>query len=847
MRKPLLLIIFLLLVGNLFAKSRSSSEALTIANSFCQKSQVSTKRMSTGATLTLAYTCNNGIATRSLTGSALYYVFNIGDNNGFIIVSGDDRAKEILGYSDSGSFDINNLPPNFSIWLGFYQKELRNLVEQPESTSVTSSATTTISTKEATFSTTVPPLLGGIKWNQGSPYNNFCPVIDSTTYKRAVTGCVATAMAQVMKYHQWPVRGTSSNTYIPDIIKRALTVDFSQTAYDWANMTDTYGSTSTQIQKDAVATLMYHAGVAVNMDYGESSAASTVAMAQSLIKYFGYDANLQLYLRDYYNNAEWVSMLKTELNAKRPVLYSGSSTDVGHQFVCDGYDSNSLFHFNWGWGGSSDGYFELSALNPGTLGIGGGNSGGFNFGQDIVIGVQKSGIAATTPTYLLNISSPVTSSVTSTTRNGSFTISVAPRNWGISTFNGLIGIALYNENGFVKQLSNAYSISDLKTYYGWTNIDYSNVTIPANTSAGNYKLYSVYKPTGDTNWQIMRGKVGTPNYMNVTVASSGISFSTPDVMPKLALNSLTVTGNLYQSKTGRFNVSITNTGGEYNSVLVIQLKSVNNSSTTQIVSNDPINIPAGATKNFYLEGNVTMLPGQYNLSAMYDPANDRENAITFVNLNNPITVDVLATPTGDPVFTLTSKIAFPDASNVSKSNAMLTAHIKNTGGYFDNNVIAFIFPKNGGSSLAYIGYQKMILDANEEKTVTFSDNINIDPGTYLVVVYYWNNTTSNWSSFGPSSYSQLQFTLVNDGTGIEDAVKQNLAIYPNPATDKLYLKSEELVKTIRIISLTGKEVLLMTPETSGEIAIPVNELNAGAYILQSVTEAGTQTYKFIKK
>lgn len=848
MRKTTFLILFLmLLVSNGFAKSRSSSEAQTIANSFCQKSQTSTKRMSSGTTLTLAYTCSDGIATRSSGVNTYYYVFNIGDNNGFIIVSGDDRAKEILGYSDNGSFDANNLPTNFSAWLSFYQKEMKALIEQPETTAV-SSTTTTASTRQTSFATSVPPLLGGIKWDQGAPYNNLCPVIDSTTYKRAVTGCVATAMAQVMKYHQWPVRGTGSSTYSPDVIKRPLTVDFSQTAYDWANMTNTYGSSSTQVQKDAVATLMYHAGVAVNMNYGESSSASTLTMGQSLIKYFGYDANIQIYQRDYYTNAEWVSMLKTELNSSRPVLYSGNSTDVGHQFVCDGYDSNSLFHFNWGWSGSSDGYFELSALNPGSLGIGGGTSGGFNMDQSIVIGVQKSGATPTSPTYKLNLDSPLTSSVSSTLRNKTFTISTGGLfNRGINVFNGSIGIALYNDSGFVTLLK-GYAITDLKSYYGWSSLDYSGATIPTNVAAGNYKLYSVYQPTGDSNWQIMKGKVGTPNYLNVTVSSSNITFSTPDVMPKLTLNSMTVTGNLYQSKTGRITVSLTNNGGEYNSMLALQLKSTTNSTTTQIISKNPINIPTGETKSFYIEGDITMTPGQYYLSTMYDPANDRDNAVTFVSVGNALTVNILATPTTAAALTLTSKISFPDASNVSKSNAVLTAHIKNTGGYFDNNVIAFIFPKTGGTSLTYIGYQKIILDTNEERTITFTGNIDIDAGNYFTGLYYWNATGNTWGAFTPTNSSQLAFTLVNDPTtGIEETTQKNLAIYPNPAIDKLYLKSDELVKTIRIINLTGKQVLLMTPEMNGEISIPVNELTAGTYILQSVTETGTKTYKFIKK
>ena len=844
LKKTALFILFLIAFAiDGFAISRTSSEALSIANAFCQKSQSSSKRASTGATtLTLAYTCTNGIATRSSSGNAYYYVFNIGDNNGFVIVSGDDRAKEILGYSNSGSFDINSLPANFTAWLGFYQKELNVLMSQPETTA-TSATTSLTDTRQTSYAASVAPLLGGIQWNQGSPYNNLCPV-NTATSKNCVTGCVATAMAQVMKYHKWPVSGTGSNTYTSSTLKKKLTVDFSKTTYDWANMTETYSSSSTADQNLAVATLMYHAGVSVNMDYGESSSASTMDMAKALISYFGYDSNLQFYMRDFYSRSEWVDLLKKELNAQRPVFYGGVSTDGGHQFVCDGYDSNDLFHFNWGWGGSSDGYFELSALNPGSLGIGGGTSGGFNSDQDIVIGVQKPSATSTVAPYQLYIGYPLKASTSSVKRTDPCTISTAGVfNYGINTFSGSLGIALYNDNGFV-QLIDYDDVSATETNNGYS-LNYGK-SIPLSVVNGSYKLYCVYKPSGQTSWQIMRGKIGTPYYLSVSVTSENVSYTSPDVLPKLTLNSLTVTGNLYQNKTGRISVSLTNTGGEYNSLLALQLKSTTNSATIQDVCKDPINIPAGETKTFDLGGDITLAAGQYYLTAMYDPANDRSSGTTSSSVGNSLTVNVLAEPTATPILGLSTKISFPDATKVSSSDAVLTAKIKNTGGYFNDNVIAFIFSPSGSGSVAYIGYQKIIVDTNEEQTVTFRGSLSLDPDSYIAAVFYWDESISDWTQF-PTTKSYLQFNLVNDATGIEQTTLGKLNIYPNPTTDKLYLQSEELVKTISIIDLSGKRVLLMKPEMSGEITIPVNELSAGTYILQSVTENGTKVSKFIKK
>lgn len=849
MKRAVLFIISLLFltIGG-FAKSRTSSEALSIASSFCKKPQSTTLKMSLeGTTLKLVYTCTDSIATRSSSGNVYYYVFNIENSNGFVIVSGDDRAKEILGYSDSGSFDINSLPPNFAYWLNIYQKELKTLMEQPETTTVAStlqlSALNEINVRQASYATSVVPLLGGIKWNQDSPYNNLCPFYEGST--RAATGCVATAMAQVMRYHKWPVQGTGSNTYTPKRLTTPLTVDFSQTSYDWANMSETYNGSSTQVQKDAVATLMYHAGVAVNMDYGKTSSAYPQDIPKALVKNFGYDSNNQFYMRDFYSKSEWMDLLKTELNAQHLVLYGGQSTDGGHRFVCDGYDNNSLFHFNWGWGGNSDGYFELSALNPGSLGIGGGTSGGFNSGQNIITGVQKPSALSIAPPYQLYLYSPLITSASLVNRVDSFTTNMKLYNEGVNIFNGSIGMALYNDTGFIK-LIDSFSVASLDTDWGWSNLSYYS-NIPSSVADGNYKLHSVYKATEQTDWQIMRGKVGTPNYLNVTVTPSNVSFTNPDVLPKLTLNSLTVTGNLYQNKTGRFNVSITNSGGEYNSVLVIYLQSVTSSTVKQIVSNDPINIPIGETKNFDLTGDISLVAGQYNLFAMYDPANDRSNVKTVSSIGNSLPVNVLDEPTEAPVMTLASQISFPDPIKVNKSNAVLTAHIKNTGGYFYNKVVAFVFPITGGASLTYFGYQPVILDKNEEREITFSGNIDLDPGSYITAIRYWNLTTSAWGSFTPSTNGQITFTLVNDATGTEQTTQDKPALYPNPATDKLYMQSEEVVKIIRITDVSGKQVLLMKPEMSGEIIIPVERLSAGTYILQSETATGTKVSKFIKK
>lgn len=292
--------------------------------------------------------------------------------------------------------------------------------------------------------TSIAPMLGGIRWNQGDPYNALCPVITSTG-KRTMTGCVATAMAQVMMYYNYPASGQGATSYTSETHKFQLSSDFSKVAFDWANLTGTYSSTSTAIQKNAVATLMYNCGVAVNMNYDLSSGAQTKAMAEAMRKYFKYDQNLELYSRNYYTRDEWSNLLKSELNAGRPLLYAGYSRDGGHQFVCDGYDANGFFHFNWGWGGSSDGYFQISALDPSEQGIGG-SSGGYNGGQSIVVGLQK---PTTGSSFVpqIHMNDTISYSADSLLRTQSVSFGVSKLyNYGVNIFAGQIGIGLYNEN-----------------------------------------------------------------------------------------------------------------------------------------------------------------------------------------------------------------------------------------------------------------------------------------------------------------------------------------------------------------------------------------------------------------
>ena len=324
-----------------------------------------------------------------------FYILNTGD--GFVIVSADDIAVPILGYSDAGNFDPQNIPVNMYEWLQGYENDINRAISDGVSASAETAANWTKLSRGQGLSpkrSRSVEALVSTKWNQSAPFNNLCPY-DSSHGERTVTGCVATAMAQIMKYWNYPTQGNGTQTYTHETYGQQ-TANFGSTTYDWNNMLNTYSNSATQAQKNAVATLMYHCGVAVMMDYGVSSTGGSGAVTvgssngtaeYALKTYFLYKNTLNGCRRSDYTDQAWKNMLKTDLDASRPVIYTGRGEGGGHCFICDGYNNNDQFHFNWGWGGYCDGFYAINSLEPGTGGIGSGN-GTYNESQSAIFGIE---------------------------------------------------------------------------------------------------------------------------------------------------------------------------------------------------------------------------------------------------------------------------------------------------------------------------------------------------------------------------------------------------------------------------------------------------------------------------
>jgi hypothetical protein len=325
-----------------------------------------------------------------------YYILN-SNSGGFVIISGNDNTKPILGYALAGKIDTANMPPAMIQWLNWKEQEIQYLADNASNGSVkeseewSSAENSSASTTSSVVTNSQEPLLKTL-WGQGTYYNDLCPVDSSitSTNKHVPVGCGATAMAQLMKYWEYPESGSSTHSYSHSKYG-TLSADFGNTVYDWASMPNYLTESN-----NAVAKLCYHCGVSVDMDYepgGSSSSLNTIS--QSLKTYFKYASSLSFINKSNYTQDAWHKLIKADIDNKMPVLLRGAASDGtgGHLYVCDGYTDNNYFHINWGWNGSYNGYFLLDDLTPGY--------GDYSYYQYATIGIKPSGNScAVQPTIL---------------------------------------------------------------------------------------------------------------------------------------------------------------------------------------------------------------------------------------------------------------------------------------------------------------------------------------------------------------------------------------------------------------------------------------------------------------
>ena len=575
MRKILLLFSLFLMTLVAWGEPIDRNEALKQANAF-----LSSKGIPVRQSLDMAY-AQPGKAAEA---RSLYYVFNVGNGKGFVIVAGDDAVTPILAYADRGDFSEREMAPAAKAMLESYAQQIEMIQQNPS-----------LSVAASTSYEAIAPMVE-TQWNQMEPYNYMCPTITGEP-GRSVTGCVATAMAQIMYYHKWPVAETKT---IPayQMSTGELIAGADPVTLDWDAMQLTY--TGSEAEDDpaavAVAQLMVLCGKGAQMNYSYyASGAGDGAMLNALKTYFDYDGAAQQLHRADYANAEWEKIIYDELAAQRPVYLSGfsvsASGSVGHAFVCDGYDGQGLYHINWGWGGMSDGYFRLTLLNPDDHGTGGNNgSGGFNMDEGAIIGIQpnQGGTSQEVAQMTLDYFAATEETVTRNSIFGSFSVPVNAACWNNTsqTLSVELGLAYYDEsNEMVGEPSGLGSYSP-DTGYG---LSYDELSMGDGIKEGTYYVKFVHKVNGSDEWTLMKN--ADKHYLELQVNGTTATIVNHAPQQDFVVNDVNVQGNMSVGSQQTFTYNITNTGNTYTQKVTFFVNK-------EIVSQIGLNLDPGATDDY---------------------------------------------------------------------------------------------------------------------------------------------------------------------------------------------------------------------------------------------------------
>lgn len=602
-KKTLALALLLLPTAMAWAGNVSEAEALKMAQQFLDK-------RGTGATIQPKMAAKGPRRAVATAAPSDYYVFNVGSNDGFVIVSGDDRTVDILGYADSGTFDQENVPDGLRYLLDGYAEQMAWLDARQVKRTAASSASSPARSP-------IAPLIAS-HWDQGAPYNNLCPEING---EKTVTGCVATSMAQLMYYHQWPAGSSEAVPGYTTSTAKIVQDDLVPTQFGWSSMTTTYSSDAVGTAADEVAKLMKYCGWALNMDYGtDASSAYSEAIPDALKTYFGYDGGVRHAYRRCYSYMEWVDLIYSELANNRPVALGGQSMGGGHSFVCDGYDTDDYFHINWGWGGDSDGYFRLSLLNPNEQGIGGSSTlDGFSFSQGAVIGIQPP--VDGNKDYCLSLEGLYPAS-TSYTRNSGEAFSgiglyflVYNYHYGTNSYDYAVQL-VDGDNNLVHQLHNATQTMTWNQQN--TTKLLTGLSIPSTVADGTYYIKVMSRPTGASAWQ----ECFDGDRYQLTAVISGDQLTIRVPIPATVLPTkvdFSVSSDLTQGHEQEVTASITGGAADYHGNVILGVKGPGEEKFKAVMGK-VLDIPADQT----VDAHFTFIPsvaGEITL-ALYSGMSD---------------------------------------------------------------------------------------------------------------------------------------------------------------------------------------------------------------------------------
>lgn len=803
------------------------------------------KVLSTKEKMSLAFTMNSdGYLTTSADSmdTADIYVYNVSNNGGFVIMSTIYDSQTVLGYSDTGHLNANDLPENMKEWLCLCAKQIRYNKSHPLRNKSASANSITYRYAVKSYPDTVSPLLGNIKWNQNFPYNMYCPTIDG---KSTFTGCVATAMAQILKYWEWPKVGNGSNTYTSPKVSQPLSVDFSKTTYDWANMKETYDENSSDIENEAVGTLMYHCGVAMNMLYDTigSSPSSTHDVERAYIKYMGYNAGASIRRHRFYSDDEWIDSLKEEISNLRPVEYAGNNVygRGAHAFVCDGYNAEGYFHVNWGWSGLYNGWFLLNTLSPLS---------NINYSADswMTMDMKPDSVGNTERTYFLT--GGELSAVSQTVLFGK-TIPLSINNItnsGYYTFNGLIGAGLYDANDSLCYTANAYSTNEdglvSECTYGKYDMTYN---VPSQLSDGVYILRTIFKPKGSNSWHRIKCLADTKGFLMASVKSGHVTVSTPDNYKEgIEVKSFALHGtSLCKGSRGKFRVELNNRGSDYNSSIAVLLVDKNDINHKILFGRRFVYIPTDSTASIDLSDTVVDNVGDYTAYFMYDESNHISNEKELTSLGTSLSLNIVDIK--NPKLVLTESLTLPNVENVPKNDIRTNVvHIRNDGAPFYGHVECWAYNISKEAWETFFDRKSVSLGTGEEDSLSFAGKLlNVVNGRYRIFLVY-DFLINNYAQIVYGAENRYTYYVdfnLNEPTNIKDVINRNVNLVYSEETKALNIETSDIISCLNIFDAAGVNVEIANHIEKGTYSLDLSKLGRGEYIIRGTTSKGI----FVKK
>jgi len=761
-----------------------------------------------------------------------YYVLAVNQNQGFVIVSGDDKTIPVLGYVDHGVFDYNRLPNGLKKLMFNYAKEVKSIARdfriRPTSSIQLEWRELENGTAELNTNRSSVAALMTTEWKQSSGgYNDKCP-------GGTPVGCVATATAQIMKYHNHPVQGNGSHSYNHNDYG-TLSANFGATTYDWANMPSELNSSSTQVEKDAISTLMYHIGVGLDMNYSPGSSGAFSREVPALLKdYFSYDNAASFIKRSHFSLASWKSKIKGELDLSRVVYHSGfcASPQAGHAFVVDGYDTDDKFHLNWGWGGYADGYFEINNLNPGSTYT-------FNDSQSAIVKIKP--LATNTDIRMFGnfiLSSNVLPF------NSPLQVSVDIANYGNITYNGGVKASLFDLNEtFVGNIEILPGVQIQAGDYETVTFTTSGMTIPP----GNYRL-GVYVQNSTNNTWMLVAEDGYINPINVSIngtnpqglISNGNISITPSTIEQ---------NNPFQIEYEILNNNTTDFNGE----ISMDLHQLNGDWIDEIEHNT-YSIPANGTETIVI--NHTGLsndPGSYRVVIWHKPTGGSWEIIEDGNYPNSQAVDIVGLD-----FTMNSPDIYENNNTEALAYEMPDTWLQNelTFSSTGSNVHSVTADSND--------YYKVELEAGYSYKVyaKVRDNYNTQPGTFSNDVVFNVYDGANWTSFYddiemdtlrinnvtstqdllinvvPFFYNdlgtyELDVTVIRAGVvSVSENKETLLSVYPNPVSSILNVDfNGGFYESVIMTTIEGKVIKTIDSSRQTELKINLYDVAEGVYYL----------------